>query len=152
MTRNGTTAQTGQTAKGADPPQVAVGAVCVADGRLLLIRRGRGVAPGAWSLPGGRVEHGEALTDAVVRELREETGLVGRVEGLCGIAERVFPTVHFVILDYWVTVTPAVPAAGDDAAEARWVDARELRELDLVPQLEEFLAEHGVLGLLRGAT
>ena len=133
-------------------PEVAVGAVCVDDGRLLLIRRGRGVATGAWSLPGGRVEHGEALHAAVVRELREETGLAGRVEGLCGIAERVFGTDHFVILDYWVTVTATVPTAGDDAAEVRWVTAAQLDELDLVPRLDEFLAEHGVLERLRSAT
>ena len=129
-----------------------MGAVCVADGKLLLIRRGRGVATGSWSLPGGRVEHGEPLHDAVLRELREETGLDGRVEGLCGIAERVFAGAHFVILDYWVTVTAAAPTAGDDAAEVRWVDAGELRELDLVPRLEEFLAEHDVLALLREPT
>ena len=129
-----------------------MGAVCVADGHLLLVRRGRGVATGSWSLPGGRVEHGEALHDAVLRELREETGLDGRVEGLCGIAERVFDAAHFVILDYWVTPTAATPRAGDDAAEVRWVDAGELRRLDLVAQLEEFLAEHGVLELLRDAT
>lgn len=133
-------------------PEIAVGAVCVADGRLLLIRRGRGVASGSWSLPGGRVEHGEALHDAVLRELHEETGLVGRVAGLCGIAERVFDAAHFVILDYWVTVAAATPTAGDDAAEVRWVAADQLQDLELVPQLDEFLAEHGVLDVLRGAT
>ena len=130
-------------------PQVAVGAVCVADGRLLLIRRGRGVATGAWSLPGGRVEHGESLHAAVLRELHEETGLTGQVNGLCGIAERIFDEHHFVILDYWVSVEPGAPAAGDDASEVRWVDASELDGLDLVARLADFLAEHGVTALLR---
>lgn len=123
-----------------------MGAVCVRDGRLLLIRRGRGVAQGAWSLPGGRVEHGEALHDAVLRELREETGLRGRVDGLCGIAERVFGEHHFVIIDYWVTVAQGKqPMAADDAVDVRWATRADLAGLELVPRLEEFLAEHGVI-------
>jgi 8-oxo-dGTP diphosphatase len=131
-------------------PELAVGAVCVDGDRLLLVRRGRGVALGAWSLPGGRVEHGETLHAAVLRELREETGLDGSVDGLCGIAERVFDTAHYVILDYWVTVTGTSATAGDDAAEVRWVDAAQLSGLDLVPRLREFFDEHGVLARLRG--
>lgn len=129
---------------------VAVGAVCVDGGRVLLIRRGRGVLTGQWSLPGGHVEQGELLADAVVRELREETGLEGRVQGLCGIAERVLGHHHYVILDYWVEVAGDADeaVAGDDATEVRWADRAELDELPLVPRLLEFLAEHEVLNRL----
>lgn len=129
---------------GKPPPEVAVGAVVVRDGRLLLVRRGRGVAAGAWSLPGGRVEPGETLAEAVRRELREETGLDGEVGPLCGVAERRFPAHHFVILDYWIDVPDGTPVAGDDAADVRWVGTEELDRLDVVEGLREFLAQHGV--------
>lgn len=128
-------------------PEVAVGAVAVRDGRLLLVRRGRGAAVGHWALPGGRVEHGETLSAALQRELREETGLRGRVGALCGIAERFLDGAHYVILDYWVEVEGA-PVAGDDAAAVRWVSREDLASLDLVTGLIDFLEDHGVLPLL----
>jgi ADP-ribose pyrophosphatase YjhB (NUDIX family) len=131
--------------------EVCVGAVAVVDERLLLIRRGHGPAAGEWSLPGGRVEGGETLAEAVVRELYEETGLEGVCEELVGWVERIGDDHHFVILDFRVTVLDgpeALPRAGGDAAEAAWVVLDEVSRLALTEGLAEFLHEHGILPVI----
>jgi len=128
------------------PPRVAVGAVVVLDGALLLVRRGRGPAAGRWSVPGGKVEPGELLAEAVVRELREETGLEAVCGPLVGVAERLDDDHHFVILDYEATVLDGDdPVAGDDAAEVAWVPLHLVAEQALVDGLAEFLHEHGII-------
>ena len=130
-------------------PVVGVGAVAVRDGYLLLVRRGRGAAQGTWSVPGGKVERGETLAEAVVRELREETGLEGLCGRLLGWAERIGSGEHYVILDFEVTVVDtSEPVAGDDAAEVRWVDLLEVADLDLVEGLAELLYEQGIIATI----
>ncbi|MCU1460583.1 MAG: hypothetical protein JWO37_658 [Acidimicrobiales bacterium] len=127
-------------------PEVCVGAIAVADDRLLMVRRGRGPAAGEWSVPGGRVEPGECLAEAVVRELAEETGIEGVCAGLVGWVERIGDDHHYVILDFAVTVLdPIEPTAGDDAAEAAWVPLDEVAERRLVDGLAEFLHENGII-------
>jgi 8-oxo-dGTP diphosphatase len=130
-------------------PELCVGAVVVLDGRLLLIRRGHGPAAGEWSVPGGRVERGELLAEAVVREVREETGLECVCGSLIGWVERFDEGNHFVILDFEVTVLDdRAPIAGTDAAEAAWVELDDVVELRLVDGLAEFLHEHGYLAVI----
>ncbi len=130
-----------------DRPEVSVGAVVVHDDRILLVRRGRGVAAGSWSVPGGRVERGELLAEATVRELREETGLEGVCGPLLGVVERFDDGEHHVILDHQVTVLEPdhPPVAGDDAAEVAWVELHEVADWNLVDGLAEFLHDHGIL-------
>jgi 8-oxo-dGTP diphosphatase len=130
----------------AERPELCVGAVAVDEDQILLIRRGHGPAGGKWSVPGGRVESGETLAEAVVRELAEETGLPGVCESLVGWVERIEEGTHYVILDFRVTVMSASePVAGSDAAEAAWVPLSEVGELPLVEGLAEFLHDHGIL-------
>jgi 8-oxo-dGTP diphosphatase len=126
-----------------------VGAIVVDDERLLLIRRGHGPAAGSWSIPGGRVETGETLAEAVVRELAEETGLEGICGPFVGWTEIIDDDHHFVILDFAVTVLEArEPMAGDDAAEARWVPLRDVAGHGLVDGLAEFLHGHHIVATL----
>jgi 8-oxo-dGTP diphosphatase len=127
-------------------PIIGVGAEVVDHDRLLLVRRGRGPAEGEWSVPGGKVEHGEALAEAVTRELREETGLEGVCGPLLGWAERIEADAHYVILDFEVTlVGDDQPTAGDDAAEAAWVELHDVADLHLVEGLAELLHENGII-------
>jgi 8-oxo-dGTP diphosphatase len=127
-------------------PEVAVGAIVVRDGRLLLVRRGRGAGIGKWSVPGGRVEWGETLADAVVRELHEETGLDGVCERFVGWVERIGDGFHYVIADFTVTVTGGDVRAGDDAAEVAWVAVDDRGAWPpVVDGLVDFLAAHGVV-------
>lgn len=128
-------------------PILGVGAVVVDHDRLLLVRRGRGPAQGEWSVPGGKVERGEALMEAVTRELREETGLEGVCGPLLGWGERIDADSHYVILDFEVTLVGSddQPTAGDDAAEAVWVELHEVAELPLVEGLAELLHDHGII-------
>jgi 8-oxo-dGTP diphosphatase len=127
-------------------PELAVGAVACRDDELLLIRRGHGPAAGEWSVPGGRVELGEPLAVAVLRELREETGLEAFCGPLLGWVERITADHHFVILDFEVTIIDrGEPVAGDDAAEVLWVPVADVTELNLVDGLAEFLHDHGII-------
>ena len=130
------------------PLEPCVGAVVrdQAD-QLLLIRRGREPSRGSWSLPGGRVEPGETLEQAVVREVREETGLDVRVGAPVGRVVIPAGPVTYDVVDYACTpLDPAAePAAGDDADDAAWFDVAAVADLDCTPDLVATLRGWGVL-------
>ena len=135
----------------ADRPELCVGAIALHDGNLLMIRRGHGPAAGEWSVPGGRVERGELLAEAVTRELREETGLEAVCGELVGWVERLDDdgAHHFVILDFEVTVLdetePGPATTRPRRGGFRLADVVDLR---LVDGLAEFLHEHGILEVI----
>ncbi|WP_410577988.1 NUDIX hydrolase [Amycolatopsis sp. lyj-108] len=104
-------------------------------GRILLIRRANEPGRGLWSVPGGRVEPGETDEAAVIRELREETGLDVIPRTYVGNARRGPYDIH----DYACAVDGGTLRAGDDADDARWIDAGTLIELDKEGRLAELL-------------
>jgi ADP-ribose pyrophosphatase YjhB (NUDIX family) len=120
-----------------DAPIAGVGAVIVrddADGRkrVLLIRRGQEPLKGEWSLPGGAVELGETLEEAICREVFEETGLVVEVVDTVQAFDRISRDeadrvrYHYVLIDFLCRMTGGSLACATDAVEARWAGVGEL--------------------------
>ena len=132
-----------------DRPVVGVGGVVIRDGRALLIRRGSEPLKGQWSIPGGILELGETLIEAVRRELREETSLDVRVLDLIEIFERISagpetnfdapqpgparPQYHFVIADYLCEAVAGSPRAGSDVTDVALVCEEDLPAYSLTP-------------------
>jgi 8-oxo-dGTP diphosphatase len=124
-----------------DNPLVGVGAVIVEhhgdDRRVLLIRRGQPPLLGEWSLPGGVLECGETLREAVAREAREETGLLVETDEMLGVYERVIRDdvkrvrYHYVLIDFLCRAVGGNLKAGSDAADVRWFTRDELPALNL---------------------
>jgi 8-oxo-dGTP diphosphatase len=113
-----------------------VGGIAYDDqGRLLLIRRANDPGSGQWSLPGGRVEPGETDNAAVIREMREETGLDVIPGTVIGTVTRAPYEIH----DYACRVTGGTLTAGDDATDARWSDAADLSALEEAGELVDLL-------------
>jgi 8-oxo-dGTP diphosphatase len=116
---------------------VGVGAVIVDGDRVVLVKRAHEPLKGEWSLPGGTVEIGETLAEAVAREVHEETGLTVRVGPLVEILDRIHRDrdqrveYHFVLMDYRCTVASGTLAHGSDASEACWVSRSELARYGL---------------------
>jgi 8-oxo-dGTP diphosphatase len=118
-------------------PIVGVGAVVVDDGRVLLVRRAHEPLKGEWSIPGGAVEVGETLETAVVREVREETGLDVEVGALIDVLDRIRPApdgrtlYHYVLIDFVCRPAAGTLCCGSDASEAEWVRIADLPDYHL---------------------
>ncbi len=108
-------------------PAPAAGVVCLRAGEVLLVRRGTAPRLGEWSLPGGRVEYGETVANAALRELREETGVEAEIIDLLAVIDGLFPEIgrHYVLIDYLARWLSGEPRGGDDAADARFFPIEE---------------------------
>jgi 8-oxo-dGTP diphosphatase len=127
-------------------PYLAVSAAIIRDGKVLVVRRARKPALDVYTLPGGVVEAGEPLSEAVVREVREETALeidVGTLAGhrevivrdRVGRAER-----HFVILCFAARWIAGEPVLNEELDDARWIDPSELTAMRTTEGLAEIVA------------
>jgi acetyl-CoA carboxylase carboxyl transferase subunit beta len=129
-------------------PTPGVGAVIIEDGRMLLIRRGRGAYLGHWAVPGGRQRRGETMREAVVREVHEETGLTVEVGDPLWAGDIMDddqpPAYHYTVVDFAATPTGGRLEAGDDAAEVRWVSMGDVRSMPLTPTMIDLLDRLGL--------
>jgi ADP-ribose pyrophosphatase YjhB (NUDIX family) len=130
-----------QTQKHQPPVRCAGAVVTDGEGRLLLVRRAHEPSRGLWSLPGGRIEPGESAPAAAAREVAEETGLDVAVGALVCVAE----FGPYVVEDFAATVTGGTLRAGDDALDAAFFTADEVRALPLSPGLLAELERMGAL-------
>jgi 8-oxo-dGTP diphosphatase len=118
-------------------PVVGIGAVILKEGKILLEKRGNEPAKGQWSIPGGAVEVGEPLEKAVLREIKEETGLDGQTSRLLDVVDQVNLDekakiqFHYVIIDYLVKVKQGEPKPASDADALKWVSLSEVENYDL---------------------
>lgn len=132
-----------------DQPVVGVGAIILREGKILLEKRGNEPAKGQWTIPGGVMEVGESLEEAVARETKEETGLEVQSTSLIDVVDQVHLDkegkieYHYVIIDY-VVKAAGEPKAGSDADQLKWVPLEEVESYDLTPSFRRFFGENKV--------
>ena len=125
-------------------PIVGVGAVILDEGKILLEKRKNAPGKGKWSIPGGLVDLGESIEQAVIREVKEETGLevyeprLVDVVNYVSLGEQGAVRYHFVIVDYLVTVKEGKPKAASDAEALKWVPFNEVEEYNLTKSFRRF--------------
>ena len=129
-----------------DRPFLAVSAAIIRDGRVLVAQRARGPALGVWTMPGGVVEAGETLTEALKREIEEETALIVEPVALAGHREVLVREAdhrvsrHFVILCFATRWISGDIRLNDELSEARWLKPEELAGLKTTEGLTEIVA------------
>ena len=112
-------------------PSLAVDGVIIKDNQILLIKRKNDPYKDSWAMPGGFVEYGERTEDAVLREVKEETGLEAKISQLVGVYSdpKRDPRKHVVSITYLLKDVSGTEKGGDDAKEAKWWNVNKLPEL-----------------------
>jgi ADP-ribose pyrophosphatase YjhB (NUDIX family) len=127
-------------------PILAVSAAIIRDGRVFIARRARGPALGVWTMPGGMVEAGETLSEALIREILEETSMTIEPVALAGHREVVVRdnngqvSRHFVILCFASRWTAGETKLNDELDESKWVRPSEFKDLKTTEGLDEIVA------------
>jgi ADP-ribose pyrophosphatase YjhB (NUDIX family) len=126
-------------------PQAGVSICVVRDGRALLAQRSREPLRGLWSLPGGRIEWGETLHEAALRELAEETSVEAEIRMLLDSVDVIQRDAsgrvlhHYVLTTFGAVWRAGEPRAGSDAAAVRWVDSAGLDDLPMTPGTDQLI-------------
>jgi len=129
-------------------PIVGIGALVICEGKILLEKRKSEPGRGKWSIPGGLVELGESAERAVVREVKEETGLEVEKPELFDVVDNVELDedgrikYHFVMIDYFVKLRSGVLKASSDAEELKWVPLDEVERYDLTKTFRAFIQKN----------
>lgn len=131
-------------------PVVGVGALIVHKGKLLLVKRGVEPAKGKWSIPGGAVELGETIRDAIVREVEEECGLdveIALERPMDAIDNLIMSKdgrlqYHYVLLQFLVQLKGGTLKPASDVLDARWVPLDEVEKYDLTKSFRSFFKKH----------
>ncbi len=128
-----------------DAPIAGVGAVIIDQGKVLLIKRGNPPLFGEWSIPGGAVELGETARESVIREVREETGMVVEPTALLGVYDRIIPDdegrilYHYVLIDFLCIPISGEVRAASDCKDLKWITFQELAGIPLPPDTAEVI-------------
>lgn len=101
-------------------PLACIGVVCRKGDSVLLVKRGREPLKGRWSIPGGKLDFGETVREAALRELAEETGVTARITRLIDVVDSIMDGQHYVLIDFEAEWVSGEPTAADDAEEARF--------------------------------
>jgi len=126
-----------------ESPIVGVGGIIFANTSVLLVKRNKEPGKGLWSLPGGAVELGETLTDALEREIAEEASIEIDIGGLVRVLDRIVHDpaervkYHYVIVDYWGSLVSGQPEPATDVIDARFVKLSRLHEWGINRVVEE---------------
>lgn len=145
---------TGQAFLPSPSPIPAVIAVLVHEGRALLVRRANPPDAGLWGFPGGKIEYGETVKAAALRELLEETGIQAQAQEILTTLDILVRSDHGALQQHFILIAvrcrwlSGLPLAGDDALEARWVPVSDLRpdriamiaDVDMIARLAEATA------------
>jgi 8-oxo-dGTP diphosphatase len=136
-------------------PEVGVSTAVFRDGRVLLAQRAVGSLAGLWSLPGGRVEFGERLAEAALRELEEEVQVTADIVDFAGIVEvmpRAGPQFHFLVVAFAARWISGEPQIGPEASAVVWADPVTLDGLPVTDDLHRIVAQAAALVLPESVT